>query len=120
MPRLIDADALMKALNGVEVEWYMDDHGVIGDTYDTSTVVDIIAAQPTIEAEPVPRWIPVTERLPKDWEPVLAWSKFGFCDVSVYLGNPGKWRITWNHDLLEVDSITHWMPLPEPPGTEQP
>ena len=51
--RLIDADSLMKALNGVEVEWYMDDHGVIGDTYDTSTVVDIIAAQPTIEAEPV-------------------------------------------------------------------
>lgn len=66
-----------------------------------------------------PKWIPVTERLPKEWEEVLVWSRFGFCEVAVYLGIPGKWRVTWNHDLLEVDSITHWMPLPEPPKQER-
>ena len=64
------------------------------------------------------KWIPVTERLPEEWVAVLVWSKYGFCEVAVYLGIPGKWRITWNHELFEVESITHWMPLPEPPKGE--
>ena len=62
-----------------------------------------------------PKWIPVTERLPEEWVTVLVWSRCGFCETAVYLGIPGKWRVTWNHDMLEVDTITHWMPLPEPP-----
>ncbi len=64
------------------------------------------------------KWIPVTERLPEEWVDVLVLSKYGFCEVAVYLGIKGKWRITWNHDLFEVDSVTHWMPLPEPPKGE--
>lgn len=64
------------------------------------------------------KWIPVSERLPEEWEDVLVRSKYDFCEVAVYLGIPGKWRITWNHDLFEVDSITHWMPLPQPPKGE--
>ena len=66
----------------------------------------------------VQQWIPVTERLPEEWVDVLVWSKCGFCETAVYLGIPGKWRVTWNHDMLEVDSITHWMPLPTPPVRE--
>ena len=62
-----------------------------------------------------PKWIPIAERLPEEWVDVLVLSRYGFCEVAVYLGIPGKWRIAWNHDLFEVDSITHWMPLPEPP-----
>lgn len=65
------------------------------------------------------KWIPVTERLPKEWEEVLVWSYCGFCEVAVYLGIKGKWRVTWNHDLLEEDTVTHWMPLPEPPKEEE-
>lgn len=59
----------------------------------------------------MPRWIPVTERLPKEMETVLVtdgknvgWS---FCvnDYgTLYFYSP------WN--------ITHWMPLPEPPQEE--
>ena len=64
------------------------------------------------------KWIPVSERLPEEWVDVLVLSRYGFCEVAVYLGIPGKWRITWNHDLFEVDSITHWMPLPETPKGE--
>ena len=63
----------------------------------------------------VQEWIPVTERFPEGGWPVLVWSRYGFCETAVYLGIPGKWRVTWNHDKLDVDSITHWMPLPEPP-----
>lgn len=61
------------------------------------------------------RWIPVTERLPDPWEEVLVYSRYDFCETAMYLGIPGKWRVTWNHQMLEVDSITHWMPLPESP-----
>ena len=64
------------------------------------------------------RWIPVTERLPEEWEDVLVWSWSGFCEVAVYLGTPGKWRVCWNHTMLEDNSVTHWMPLPEPPKGE--
>ena len=63
----------------------------------------------------VQKWIPVTERLPKEWVAVLVWSRCGFHETAVYLGIPGKWRITWNHALLEEGTVTHWMPLPEPP-----
>ena len=61
------------------------------------------------------KWIPVTERLPEEWTDVLVLSEFGFCEVAVYIGTPGKWRVCWNHTMLEDNSVTHWMPLPEPP-----
>lgn len=61
------------------------------------------------------QWIPVTERLPEKWKDVLVWSKCGFCEVAVYIGLPGKWRVSWNYTMLEADTVTHWMPLPEPP-----
>lgn len=69
-------------------------------------------------ADGTPKWIPVTERLPEEWVGVLVLSRYGFCEVAVYIGLRGKWRITWNHDLFELDSVTHWMPLPEPPKGE--
>lgn len=88
------------------------------DTYD-GAVDFLIANGVTIATDNnVGKWIPVTEKLPKEWEKVLAWSKFGFCEASVYLGISGKWRVTWNHALLEQDTVTHWMPLPEPPNGE--
>ena len=63
-------------------------------------------------------WISVEDKLPKDWTDVLVLSRFGFLETAVYTGTPGKWRIGWNGDMLEADSITHWMPLPEPPKGE--
>lgn len=66
----------------------------------------------------VQEWIPIKDRLPKDWTDVLVLSRFGFLETAVYTGTPGKWRIGWNGDMLEADSITHWMPLPKPPKGE--
>jgi len=66
-----------------------------------------------------PRWIPVTERLPKEWWPVLGLIQFHDEEeppaqqVLWFLGN-GHWRETWRGDMIE-SSVTHWMPLPEPP-----
>ena len=61
------------------------------------------------------KWIPVTERLPKEWTDVLVFSKCGFCVVAVYLGSHGKWRESWTHMMVDDDTVTHWMPLPAPP-----
>ena len=63
----------------------------------------------------VQEWISVYDRLPEAWKQVLIYSRHDFCESAVYIGVPGKWRVTWNHEMLEADSVTHWMPLPEPP-----
>lgn len=68
------------------------------------------------------QWIPVTEKLPKEWWPVLGLIKFHDEDeppahqVLWYLGN-GHWREVWRGDMIE-NNVTHWMPLPEPPKEE--
>ena len=66
----------------------------------------------------VQEWISVKDRLPEPWKQVLIYSRYDFCEVALYIGIPGKWRVTWNHDMLDADSVTHWMPLPEPPKGE--
>ena len=67
----------------------------------------------------LPRWIPVTERLPKEGEFVLVYGDFypnkhdgGVIAVSK--------RMDWNYwqGFGRERNITHWMPLPEPPKEE--
>lgn len=58
-----------------------------------------------------PRWIPVSERLPE-----LGLSVIGVGGES----SPREMWLDLNHqwhmaDGSEVDLVTHWMPLPEPP-----
>lgn len=72
----------------------------------------------------VPRWIPVDERLPKteSWGASkvvlgIVQNESGYPPPNpcfcVYLGNQ-KWRIRGR-----MATITHWMPLPEPPKEER-
>jgi hypothetical protein len=70
----------------------------------------------------VPKWIPVTERLPKDIdEEVLVCtedygvSDLGFVTVATY-GVSG-WLECWERKTY-LTAVTHWMPLPEPPKEE--
>ena len=64
----------------------------------------------------VQEWISVDDRLPEPWKQVLIYSLHDFCESAVYIGVPGKWRVTWNHEMLDADSVTHWMPLPSTEG----
>lgn len=66
-----------------------------------------------------PKWIPVTERLPESYEPVLAVCNSGKIFVGEYvdLGWRTLWRIKTARDSTKeiTRKVTHWMPLPEPP-----
>ena len=67
-----------------------------------------------VHPECVPRWIPVTERLPDDGQRVLAYDKVEYGIIAaIYSAG------TWYDQILDTTVcpiyITHWMPLPEPP-----
>lgn len=76
-------------------------------------VMDIIAHGATVH-----EWISVKDRLPEPWKQVLIYSRHDFCESALYTGATGKWRVTWNHEMLDADSVNYWMPLPEPPKGE--
>ena len=69
------------------------------------------------------KWIPVTERLPEDDEVVLIACKIGKMFVGYHKHlYPGceVWRILTARDSTKkiTYTVTHWMPLPEPPKGE--
>ena len=55
-------------------------------------------------------WIPVEEKPPEINQMVLVFQDYG--DHNRYLVT--KWTTEVNN-FYEMNSITHWMPLPEPP-----
>ena len=81
-----------------------------------STLKSIINAQPTIE---VPRWIPVTERLPEKGGDYLC-----YCCIDGHIEYPFSMVLRYyivdenphfQHECAHGLNVTHWMPLPTPP-----
>jgi hypothetical protein len=80
-------------------------------------LVDLEVAQEFERLQSLTQWVPVTERLPENNDPVLAYGK------SVYHDDvPAYYAARYNKHLDEFSipgigglSITHWMPLPLPP-----
>lgn len=69
-------------------------------------------AEQLIQKAKEPNWIPVTERLPEELKPVLAWHGEGyFAECARWTGH--RWESTWEFE--DLTGVTHWMPLPEPP-----
>ncbi|HDT5625414.1 TPA: DUF551 domain-containing protein [Escherichia coli] len=70
---------------------------------------------PTVQAGNYPvtpdGWIPVSERMPEPYEYVLVTDGFDGCEV-MRVNTDGYWGPAKS---LYPGSITHWMPLPEPP-----
>jgi uncharacterized phage protein (TIGR01671 family) len=61
------------------------------------------------------QWIPVTERLPEDYEIVLCYDG-SHVEPSTFFG--GEFYDMESYDSHVLFGITHWMPLPEPPKGE--
>ena len=60
---------------------------------------------------PLPRWIPVEERLPEPFDRVIVYDKrWGV--LSAMKGEDDSWG--GRNDIV-IEKVTHWMPLPEPP-----
>lgn len=105
--RLIDADAMMEKYN----DWYTEDgepDGVI------CTVGCLLRKEPTVE---MPRWISVQERLPETYVDVLVCNGNEFITVALYDGE--EWMEVIDKFEILLTSVTHWMPLPEPPEEVQ-
>jgi len=62
--------------------------------------------------EHIPKWIPVSEGLPKFNLNVLGYSKSGFIRIT-FVDSAG---ILDDNELNEDDSYTHWQPLPPIPS----
>jgi len=104
MTRLIDADALKEYIdcghlrNPCEV------------CFSELDVVNLIDAQPTIDAEP--HWIPVSERLPEDDRSKVVTLANGNAEVGYY--SNGDWWCVGDKVTLENQTVIAWMPLPKP------
>ena len=60
----------------------------------------------------VPKWIPVTERLPCLTTPVLATDGIEV-DIAWMYGVPPRWITSFT--AIDEGKLTHWMPLPKTP-----
>ena len=101
MADLIDRDALMKDLRSDCPE---SDVCIA----ETSCIECIVGRQPALN-----RWIPCSERLPEENEPVLCYLRTG--DFLI-MELDGAWFEGIHR--YSLNSVTHWMPL-EPPEEVQ-
>ena len=56
------------------------------------------------------QWIPVTDRLPEQFQPVIVCRKGGKVESGSLVVN-GWWKVYGTR----TKSVTHWMPLPQGP-----
>ena len=128
MGRLIDSDVLIENLKNDPVGKLLLVH---------YNIDGFIKSQPTIDAEP--HWIPCSERLPENMEPVnITWvnrepvpyymhiKDKPFTATGIYFKGKWYWWSSTCDDILceygenEIDEvadgieITAWMPLPKP------
>ena len=100
--RLIDADELIKVFDRDDANLYesAEKCTIHGD------VKDIIKIAPTVM-----QWVSVEEGLPDPWQKVNVFLDNGKI-LTVHTDGNGRWCDIQGH---HNESVTHWMPLPEPP-----
>ena len=116
--RLIDANTLRRTLNK-----YCQDRQLSGASLD-------VAELAVIDAPTIPQWTKINgpEDLPPIEEYVLViWSgeiAIGYVDAQG--GKPDRWHRSWPRSgCCDIDpksgkcKVSHWTPMPEPPGSEE-
>lgn len=134
MSRLIDANALVANLRqcqkGCKKLHRIAKNGAIrirAEAYLAmlTEVILKIRNAPTIDAEPVMhgQWISVKDKLPKskpddlEYPTVIATYEDGSVDLACYYESTGEWGHGEDYDRLCYPIA--WMPLPEPPKTDE-
>lgn len=96
-------------------------------------VCDYCLEKKQATSDEIKRWIPVTERLPDADGDYLVYKVaygHGWCEVYGFAKDARKvnkydfydrWENVWydydnEYGYVTHDSVTHWMPLPEPPN----
>lgn len=119
MTRLIDADALVSALNNGRLK---EQTGrAVPFNAGVAFALTMVEYAPTIDA--VPHWIPCEERLPEPKVAVLGYAPAFQNIFAVYYDSVCGW-MTWCPACYEPFPISQgeivaWMPLPEPYKEEQ-
>jgi hypothetical protein len=112
MARYIDADELTEMLNKkaqTDLEMGLYNHGTL-----TQSFIRFVERQPTADVAPRAEWISVRERLPDGNGVFLVslkesgYENLVYFDVRSYAD--GEWR-----NIPDKFTVSHWMPLPEPP-----
>lgn len=108
--RYIGMKDMEKRMARTEEEFLAIDDSIVGE-------IPFCADHLIVNGVTVQRWIPVTERLPESGKCVLVCSKDGMVAEGSYKAYEKKWtQFRWN--VTDLQNVTHWMPLPEPPKGE--
>lgn len=84
---------------------------IVVDNTTCNIIIEAIYAMPKADVQPV-KWISVKDRLPDDCVEVLVYDT----DCGIVIGWYNKKDDIFVAEFMnELDAVTHWMPLPEPP-----
>ena len=102
----IDRDKLIDFIMESDPEWCIKP---------IRPIFDYIKEMPS--AQPEQRWIPVTERLPENFERVIVWMSWGGFSMMDF--QMGRFYPLNSVNPVPDEAVTAWMPLPEPYKGEQ-
>jgi len=111
--RLIDADALIKNLEGIISDY--TSNGIYPEKFGIDDFIDAVKEMPTI---PAAQWIRAEERLPEVQKEVLIYlPEYDSVEMAALFTIPSMKLREWaqNEDAYMLDEVSYWMPLPEPP-----
>ena len=95
--------------------------------YAIEDLITALTASNEVIAKSKPKWIPVTERLPNCngcylvWRPHFFGGEIGMPSICYFDGS-NTWHDSYGVDfarILHPEDVTHWMPLPQPPESEE-
>lgn len=98
-----DLKVQFDALYREDGELIYSDHVIIGD--DVDAIIKLVNSQPQVGG-----WIPVSERLPKEYETVIGVTDLNYYCIAVYCKQHGFRSM----DVGVESDIIAWQPLPEP------
>lgn len=103
MSDLIDRQAALDALDSINCFGWVEESW--------KTVRGTIEHAPAVQTEQ--RWIPVSERLPREYTRVIGYMAWKAMTAIEY--QHGRWYSIDHLEPLPDEAVSHWMPLPKPP-----